>query len=1232
MASSLYLDDEDVTRAAMRMAISTWAELEMDSQLGKNDNDILQKYILLCPFISSHSSPVVAAALIGLERASKLVRNGGAASLCKNDSSPAVSSPRSREATRAAMRVSIATWSQLQVEGDSNGTSNSSNNDLSSTSTLEKDIEVLKKYVLVCPYVGPNSPASFAVLEELEQLRIRNYSDNSSRNNEEGGPPRLLFHADTDSESATTTFSHNGAGNEKTTATVDADAITPLSKRSNGMVQSPDTPECASPPASPVSSVRRRIFLNDTIKASPTITSTHRKRKSSSSPSWLALLLRFVFFDVTGIMVFATFMSLLWLQRVEQLYWSKQIKALLWEQTRMNDEITYYHRQCDPTDLTTTNPIDLLLSANATTQEAYDHQLLHGFTVFPSVLTDDVSSDLRDFVLSRKNNLTEEESIFIIESDNRFSFGLGTEEPSVAKAVMQMCKKDGKLAQALEQLMGKEPALIEMTAITSSPGAVAQYWHDDVLSVASAIKHARTFGPSYSIFIMLQNTTKDMGATAMCPGSHYCSDGNIEPICERDGFQYTDSRTGNWRAGDALLMNMNSYHRGAAHTDPGSPDRVMMILTFVPKPEPRSESRQMSQGITFSLRWDMWGHTLSDLANADKVMGEPWATLRALGLYKLPGTTWGIDFITSASMRMANEDNGFRRDQLDEHIERGGFPWLPDFLEGQVCPPPCEDESWYEYLNDTIRRCVDFFKQLEIILVFVTLVWFFFAGVILDGENSKSGSHRLRRFGLAIRRLACSHGLVILFFVISNRHVDQSGWAKDITAGRKYTSAFTDEDKFNPPSKKLLGPTTLPHRNDVLLENRYGGRQLKMYNDFINGHPGNSFFLELVDKTVHGRGALESLALFPNETISYLVSEVTSSTSTGTTNGSDRKKGSGRFLLHGPFGSWMWLTDAEARASVRTNLALASSVPMLRELCRELRFISSEYKHGTLRKTALAQIHAVKYAQRLERILWEKAATPIGGKPPLTLFFDDNAYGTLKEGQEYSETSAIATTVQSRASSWATFQLMMETSAPPKLFSNGKVRTQWNKNRSFLSLENKMKAASSSAVEPSRYAWLKEGDVVEGAETNGDGYSFWYKGSVGKISAQGMYFLLYEDGSTGLLRSKYLIRKFYPYYVGEHLEVIDDSSDDDEGEFFKRCKILSIRTEQEGNEEDDGDDDIDEDDDKNIPGKTVTIYDVYLIEEKEVVTGFMDADFRRFHKQMKRRKKRAFKPNNYGPN
>ena len=154
-----------------------------------------------------------------------------------------------------------------------------------------------------------------------------------------------------------------------------------------------------------------------------------------------------------------------------------------------------------------------------------------------------------------------------------------------------------------------------MTAITVTYGAKNQHYHDDVVPDTSALMYTRSFDPLYSIFIQLQNTSADMGATGICPGMQYCSMGeNVEDICETHGYPFINPKTGYWNGGDALLMNMNSYHRGTAYTKKKSKnnrnnnveDRVMVILTLGPKPRPIGESRQISQGATMSLRYDMW--------------------------------------------------------------------------------------------------------------------------------------------------------------------------------------------------------------------------------------------------------------------------------------------------------------------------------------------------------------------------------------------------------------------------------------------------------------------------------------------------------------------------------------------------------------------------------------------------------------------------------------------------
>ena len=178
--------------------------------------------------------------------------------------------------------------------------------------------------------------------------------------------------------------------------------------------------------------------------------------------------------------------------------------------------------------------------------------------------------------------------------------------------------------ELVRQVMGPDPALVELTAITATYGATDQHYHKDVHPATSALQYGRSFDPLWSIFVQLQNTTAAMGATGVCPGLHYCSRGYHKSLCETHGYQMVDPTTGYWRAGDALLMSMNSFHRGPAHNDPNGVDRVMLILTFTPQPRhDHPESRQISQGSTMCLRHDSWVGSIG-------LVGSTWTLSLAL--------------------------------------------------------------------------------------------------------------------------------------------------------------------------------------------------------------------------------------------------------------------------------------------------------------------------------------------------------------------------------------------------------------------------------------------------------------------------------------------------------------------------------------------------------------------------------------------------------------------------
>ena len=63
--------------------------------------------------------------------------------------------------------------------------------------------------------------------------------------------------------------------------------------------------------------------------------------------------------------------------------------------------------------------------------------------------------------------------------------------------------------------------------------------------------------------------------------------------------------------------------------------------------------------------------------------------------------------------------------------------------------------------------------------------------------------------------------LVYSLFVWSLRHVDETQWAKDIAANRRYSSVMENEKDYGVKTDDVA---TFPTRYDVLFENRYGSR------------------------------------------------------------------------------------------------------------------------------------------------------------------------------------------------------------------------------------------------------------------------------------------------------------------------------------------------------------------------------------------------------------------------
>ena len=282
---------------------------------------------------------------------------------------------------------------------------------------------------------------------------------------------------------------------------------------------------------------------------------------------------------------------------------------------RMESEGTYYRRLCVEDDVTTADPLDLLIGSGMSSREAVDVQMRHGASIFPGVVHPDSASDMRDYIVGKNRNSLDEadpDYIGLIGQEHRWSFRLGMNEHPSIPPVMAQIASHPTLRSALDELVGDHPALMELTVITVGYGGSDQHWHKDVSDFTSQRLMARTFLPQYSIFIPLQDTTSEMGATDVCPGSHVCGDDDSlnEDVCApnsvrvvttapgpKSGSNSSDAESDSrplWKAGDALLFDMALNHRGPGHVDPSGPDRVMLILSITSRPRhdlppPRSQ-------------------------------------------------------------------------------------------------------------------------------------------------------------------------------------------------------------------------------------------------------------------------------------------------------------------------------------------------------------------------------------------------------------------------------------------------------------------------------------------------------------------------------------------------------------------------------------------------------------------------------------------------------------------
>ena len=487
------------------------------------------------------------------------------------------------------------------------------------------------------------------------------------------------------------------------------------------------------------------------------------------------------------------------------------------------NEFTYYNRHCTASDISTRDANDLLITPQMSPEEAANRMLQHGAAAVKNVLTKDTATQLRDYLANKHAHHLDYNEVFWQEQ-GRLALGLGTHDhPAIAKALEEV-GSHALLKQTLEAILGPNPAMSEISTLTSMTGNEDQYLHSDSDYFGSSLLYGQSFLHSYSMFIALQDTTQTLGATMVCPGTHFCADEDLAPMCYENGaFSMstngkTGPRDGLMEQGDALLFNQNIFHGGPGNRDPSGKDRIMFIISFVSSKQSPQDLRRQGLGTYYYQRWNMWGHTFDDLKNASTVMVQPWGALRALGLLPAKGVTWIHQF----AQQIANKDDFYADGELEEFKEQFlDFYHVPSILSSKAT-------EWEPFIQETMALWVWGIGFLSLVafalyIVMATVVYI----ALNDHYKPKSPFH--------VKSLLIKHLLLGIFFFALVHHIDNTELAKSVTSGQVYRRPFD-----NITAVETGRPTTFPERNDVLFSARLQeADHLASYKRFLNYHKGN---------------------------------------------------------------------------------------------------------------------------------------------------------------------------------------------------------------------------------------------------------------------------------------------------------------------------------------------------------------------------------------------------------
>ncbi len=205
-----------------------------------------------------------------------------------------------------------------------------------------------------------------------------------------------------------------------------------------------------------------------------------KAKKPSRKSSLIGLFFRSLFLDLPYASTVLLFVSFLSARHMYFTFYEPIMEIVQWTKTDVDTKYTNYKRDCDLSDISTTNVDDLIVDPSSTTpEEALEITNKHGMSIFPNVVSEESAAEMRKWVLHRNANLSEDDEIPLISQEQRWSFPIGADEDPSVPPVLREIANNVMLQNSLDLIMNEDPAMVEFTAITSAYGAGDQHWHAD---------------------------------------------------------------------------------------------------------------------------------------------------------------------------------------------------------------------------------------------------------------------------------------------------------------------------------------------------------------------------------------------------------------------------------------------------------------------------------------------------------------------------------------------------------------------------------------------------------------------------------------------------------------------------------------------------------------------------------------------------------------------------------